>query len=93
LCEPIYAYACNNLVIFDDPSVVRTQPHSRLKRDDWNAEIDAIDLQPFFDYGYLNEKALETAAQEDFYERRSKGKRIREEHRPSVEEISGRRLA
>jgi hypothetical protein len=84
----------------DDPSQQHKSwehsPAARLcesKRDDWNAEIDALALPPFFDYGYLDEKALETAAKKNFYERRSKQKSIREEHRPSVQEMSGRRLA
>jgi hypothetical protein len=84
----------------DNPSQQResweNSPAAQLcesKRDDWNAEIYAINLPPFFDYGYLDEKALEDAAKKDFYERRSKQKRIREEHRPSVQEMSGRRLA
>ena len=57
------------------------------KREEWCGEIEAVEISSFFDYGYLDIEACKAAAVEDFRERRAKQKMIREEHRPSVEEI------
>lgn len=60
------------------------------KREEWTAEIEAVELPANIRYRYLPEHDVSKAigsAQEHFRERRIKHSFVRVEHRPSVDEI------